>query len=90
MWCDFVTWLVTQRIVFDCSVRPIVDLMPISDKITKKLAECRFCAGNAPFTVRCSDDTQEVLIGGADLYVPVCRRHYILKTMEMKMSSAGD
>lgn len=67
-------------------MRPIVDLMPVSDKITKKVAECRFCASSAPFTARCSDDTQEVLIGGADMYVPVCRRHYILKAMDMKPS----
>jgi len=40
-------------------------------------ARCELCGKRAFFTLRKTEDTQTELIGGADVYMPVCRQHYI-------------
>lgn len=67
--------------------RSILQLVPLSDSVDKYLARCRYCSANAPFTFRTVKDDREILVGGADMYVPVCRKHYIEKWDEQQKKS---
>lgn len=62
-------------------------LLPISDEFYKMKSKCNFCCNiskklnirsviDAPFTLRLSDDSDLISVGGSDKYVPVCRYHY--------------
>ncbi|CAK9133349.1 unnamed protein product [Ilex paraguariensis] len=55
----------------------VLDIIPLADTITKLTARCELCGKRAFFTLRKTDDTQTELIGGADVYMPVCRQHYV-------------
>ncbi|GMH38181.1 hypothetical protein BSKO_06065 [Bryopsis sp. KO-2023] len=59
---------------------PISKLLPMCDKVMKKCAQCMYCENEAPFTFRTVADSREILVGGADSYVPVCRKHFMLKS----------
>ncbi|KAK6155302.1 hypothetical protein DH2020_009550 [Rehmannia glutinosa] len=39
-------------------------------------ARCELCGKRAFFTLRKTNEMQTELIGGADVYMPVCRQHY--------------
>eukprot|EP00850_Spirogloea_muscicola_P005398 SM000024S07860 [mRNA] locus=s24:1029501:1031091:+ [translate_table: standard] len=54
----------------------VVDLLPLADSVEKLLSRCALCGqeGVAPFTVRKTADTEVELVGGADIYMPCCRR----------------
>jgi thymidine kinase len=65
----------------DFNMRPIgqmIDLIPLADEIIKLEAYCVYCQnGNkASFTKRIIKDTQTIVIGKGDIYVPVCRQHH--------------
>lgn len=65
----------------DFNMRPIgqmIDLIPLADEIVKLEAYCVYCRnGNkASFTRRIIKDTQTIVIGKGDIYVPVCRHHH--------------
>ncbi|XP_027345595.1 thymidine kinase a [Abrus precatorius] len=55
----------------------VLDIIPLADSVTKLTARCELCGKRAFFTLRKTQETQTELIGGADLYMPVCRRHYV-------------
>lgn len=55
----------------------VLDIIPIADTITKLTARCELCGKRAFFTLRKTDDEKTELIGGADVYMPVCRQHYV-------------
>ncbi|KAJ4977534.1 hypothetical protein NE237_002640 [Protea cynaroides] len=55
----------------------VLDIIPIADSVTKLTARCEVCGKRAFFTLRKTRDTQTELIGGADVYMPVCRQHYV-------------
>ena len=57
----------------------ILELIPYCDSITKLNALCKICMDGTPgiFTHRLKDDTQQVLIGSTNEFIPVCRKHYI-------------
>ncbi|XP_052178078.1 thymidine kinase a [Diospyros lotus] len=55
----------------------VIDLMPLADSITKLTARCELCGKKAFFTFRKIDETKTELIGGSDVYMPVCRQHYV-------------
>ncbi|MCL7039503.1 hypothetical protein MKW94_006413 [Papaver nudicaule] len=55
----------------------VLDIVPLADSITKLTARCNVCGKRAHFTLRKTEDTQTELIGGSDVYMPVCRRHYV-------------
>jgi thymidine kinase len=57
----------------------ILDLLPIANNITKLSARCNICNAEAIFTHRTSTEKEQVLIGGSDKYVPLCRYHYVLE-----------
>lgn len=56
----------------------LLDLIPLSDKVTKLRALCGKCKDGtpAPFSFRNTNSTEQVLIGADDIYVPLCRRCY--------------
>lgn len=55
----------------------VLDIIPLADSVTKLTARCELCGKKAFFTLRKTKETQTELIGGADLYMPVCRQHYV-------------
>ena len=55
----------------------MLDVIPLADTVTKLTARCEVCGKRAFFTLRKTDDNRTELIGGADLYMPVCRQHYV-------------
>ncbi|KAH7293852.1 hypothetical protein KP509_28G045300 [Ceratopteris richardii] len=55
---------------------PILDLIPFADSIVKLTSHCELCGKPASFTFRKTDDKNKEMIGGADIYMPVCRQHY--------------
>ncbi|KAL4555388.1 hypothetical protein LXL04_038006 [Taraxacum kok-saghyz] len=56
---------------------PVLDIVPLADTITKLTARCEVCGKKAHFTFRKTKETKTELIGGADMYMPVCRQHYV-------------
>jgi thymidine kinase len=57
----------------------ILELIPYADKYQKLCALCKYCndGTKAIFSKRIMNNQDQVLIGGADLYVSVCRYHYL-------------
>ncbi|XP_042479319.1 thymidine kinase a-like [Macadamia integrifolia] len=55
----------------------VLDIIPLADSVTKLTARCELCGKHAFFTLRKTKDKQTELIGGADVYMPVCRQHYV-------------
>jgi thymidine kinase len=57
----------------------ILDLIPYADKYTKLCALCKYCNDGtiAIFSKRIKNEASQVLIGGSDLYVSVCRNHFL-------------
>ena len=48
----------------------------VSAEIHVLKARCAVCGEPAPLTKRLSTDTSQVLVGGDDIYAPVCVRHF--------------
>jgi thymidine kinase len=61
----------------------ILQLIPLADSVEKKTALCRACGDGTPAIFTRARDpeahTQQVEVGGAERYEPVCRRHYHVK-----------
>ncbi|XP_051125134.1 thymidine kinase a-like isoform X1 [Andrographis paniculata] len=55
----------------------VLDIIPIADSVTKLTARCEVCGKKAFFTLRKTNEVQTELIAGADVYMPVCRKHYV-------------
>ncbi|GMI66277.1 thymidine kinase 1a [Hibiscus trionum] len=55
----------------------VLDIIPLADTVTKLTARCEMCGKKAFFTFRKTAATQTELIGGAGVYMPLCRQHYI-------------
>lgn len=55
----------------------VLSIIPLADSVTKLTARCELCGKRACFTLRKIDEKQTELIGGADVYMPVCRQHYV-------------
>jgi len=55
----------------------VLRIIPIADTVTKLTARCELCGKRAFFTWRKTEETQTELIGGSDVYMPVCRYHYV-------------
>jgi thymidine kinase len=60
----------------------ILECIPLADSVTKLKAFCGECGDGteAIFTFRKKDvETKEqVLVGGAEIYMPLCRKHYLM------------
>ncbi|BAT88996.1 hypothetical protein LR48_Vigan272s002000 [Vigna angularis] len=55
----------------------VLHIIPLADSVTKLTARCELCGKRAFFTLRKTEDQETELIGGADVYMPVCRLHYM-------------
>ncbi|KAF9688240.1 hypothetical protein SADUNF_Sadunf02G0176600 [Salix dunnii] len=55
----------------------VLDVIPLAETVTKLTARCELCGKRAFFTLRKTEETQTELIGGSDVYMPVCRQHYV-------------
>ncbi|KAI9177268.1 hypothetical protein LWI28_013043 [Acer negundo] len=55
----------------------VLDVIPLAETVTKLSARCELCGKQAFFTLRKTGEKQTELIGGADVYMPVCRQHYV-------------
>lgn len=67
----------------------VLDLLPLADDSEDLKAYCKACINgdflntckevtSAPFTIRLTNEQTETVIGGTDLYAPVCRYHHNL------------
>ena len=54
------------------------ELMPWATSIEVCSAVCSLCGNDAYYTKRLIEDTEEVLIGGAESYQPVCYHHSVM------------
>jgi thymidine kinase len=54
----------------------ILDLVPLSDKITKLRSKCDYCTSPALFSHRITSEKEQVIIG-VNNYVPLCRSCYV-------------
>ncbi|XP_054776722.1 thymidine kinase a-like [Prosopis cineraria] len=62
----------------------VLDIIPLADSVTKLTARCEICGKRALFTLRKIEETQVELIGGAEVYMPVCRQHYVSGQVAME------
>lgn len=54
----------------------ILDIIPMAESVVKLSAICMKCQSDASFSKRITEETQEKLIGGAELYTVLCRECY--------------
>ena len=56
----------------------LLELLPYADSFTKHTAFCSVCKDGTPglFSKRIVKEGETVVIGGADKYMAVCRKHY--------------
>lgn len=59
----------------------ILQLIPYCDSVEKITSLCSECADGTPalFSYRCSKEQSQIAVGAADLYKPLCRKHYLEK-----------
>ena len=62
----------------------ILDLIPKCEKIKQLNAICKICSSTASFTLRTTVDDRVELIGGTDMYMPVCRECFNFKTQQQE------
>lgn len=55
----------------------VLDIIPIADTVTKLTSRCEVCGKRAMFTLRKTEERETEVIGGAEVYMPVCRNHYV-------------
>lgn len=57
----------------------INSLLPLADEVIKLKAFCKKCndGTQALFSKRLTDETENIVIGSDEKYMPVCRKHYI-------------
>jgi len=58
---------------------PVPSLMAIADEVEKLYAICTQCGANAHYSYRMSPVDKQVLVGGTDCYMALCRRCYTQK-----------
>jgi thymidine kinase len=72
---------------FDKVIWPSVqDTMPYC-AYEKSCAVCRICQHKATLTLRLTESTEQVVVGGAEAYAPVCMQCY--SNHELIVSDAG-
>jgi thymidine kinase len=56
----------------------ILKIIPLANSVTKLTALCKVCGDGTPglFTKRTTNQCEQVLVGGAECYQAVCRRHF--------------
>ena len=58
--------------------KSVVNLIPYCDTVTKLRGFCKICRDGTPslFSKRIVKSTKNILVGGSDAYIGVCRKHY--------------
>ena len=56
-------------------------LIPLCDRITHLTAVDKESGSDAPFTARLSNESEQTIIGGDELYKAMCRENYIKHTI---------
>ena len=65
----------------DTAAKPfgqVLDCIPLADSVVKMTALCELCGDGTPaiFTgSRMKKDTNQIHIGAAEAYIPLCRKH---------------
>jgi thymidine kinase len=72
----------------------ILNLIPLADKITKITAFCKICGKDgeavpALFTYGAFKSSSTVHVGGPDIYMPLCRTHYLELTYRQQQAQPG-
>ncbi|XP_073142599.1 thymidine kinase a [Henckelia pumila] len=67
----------------------VLDIIPLADTVTKLTARCEVCGKRAFFTLRKTNATETELVGGADIYMPVCRLHFSTNGHTFNMEAAA-
>jgi thymidine kinase len=58
----------------------ILELIPLADNVQKLKAFCKKCGDGteAIFSFCNQKKTEQVCIGGSEMYMPLCRKHYLI------------
>ena len=56
--------------------RHLAELVVLSDKLVHLTSICTVCGESAQYTRKLGDHSVQEVIGGFELYQPVCRKHY--------------
>jgi len=63
----------------------VLDLVPKCEKIKHLHAICKICYAMATYSLRLEmHEAGDLLIGGHDVYMPVCRECFVFKTKQMQ------
>ncbi len=54
----------------------ILDIIPLAESVIKLSAICMKCQSDASFSKRITEETEENLVGGSDIYTVLCRECY--------------
>lgn len=59
----------------------ILKLIPYCDSVEKITSLCSECSDGTPalFSYRCIATTDQVAVGAENMYIPLCRKHYLKK-----------
>jgi thymidine kinase len=56
----------------------LIKLIPVADNVYKLHGFCQICRRKASFTKNINDGIKnDILVGGKECYIPVCRKHYL-------------
>lgn len=66
----------------------VFDLIPLADEVTKLSSICRVCKRKACFSKRITHETETVIVGGEDMYMPVCRVCYFKDISKATLSQS--
>ena len=57
----------------------ILELIPMAESCVKLCSYCNMCSNGieGPFSLRLIKSNDQILIGGVETYIPVCRFHYL-------------
>lgn len=61
----------------------IASIIPKVDEICALAAVCELCSEDAAFTMRTIESQENVLVGGAEMYKPVCKSCYMMYTKKI-------
>jgi thymidine kinase len=69
----------------------ITKLIPLADNLTKLKGFCKKCKDSTLgiFTKRLIDSDSNILVGGSDIYMCVCRKHYLENNFYFLHSEKG-
>ncbi|KAF3630717.1 Kinase superfamily protein [Capsicum annuum] len=67
----------------------VLDIISIVDSVIKFTAGCEFCSERASFTLRKTEETRMELTAEAEVYMPVCRKHYVSEQVVKEVAKSA-